>query len=207
MTEQLVKLYPQIKTVGDAESRAGIVHRLDREASGLLVVAKTSAMFAALKKQFQNRTVEKEYTVLVHGVIETDHGEINFVLDRGSEGRMASRPKVDLLTLHGVRNEQPGKDSLTEFWVEKRFVRYTLLRVKIHTGRMHQIRAHMLAYGHPVVGDMLYFNKKLNRRRDLALGRLWLHATRLCFVDLAGKKVCYDDPLPKELQDFLIGLR
>ena len=83
----------------------------------------------------------------------------------------------------------------------------TLLRVRTETGRTHQIRVHMLAYNHPVVGDTLYFNKKLNRKRDLELGRLFLHATRLCFDDFEGKRVCFEAMLPIELEEFLQMLK
>ncbi|MEK7623973.1 MAG: RNA pseudouridine synthase [Patescibacteria group bacterium] len=203
----LLEKYPEIRGVGEAPERPGIVHRLDKEASGLLVVAKTQAMFEHLKAQFQARTMEKEYLVLVHGIMPIEHGMIDFDIDRGSLGRMVSRPKIDPTSLTGVAKKQPGREAITEFFLEKQYTRFALLRVKIHTGRTHQIRVHMLAYNHPVVGDRLYFNKKLNRKRDLELGRLFLHATRLCFDDLEQKKVCCEAPLPEELKNFLEPLK
>ncbi len=207
LTGWLVETYPEIKTVGDDLSRPGLVHRLDREASGVMVVAKTQEMFLHLKKQFQERTMEKEYKVLVHGKVAKDEGVIDFAIDRGEDGRMASRPKIDPLRLASVKHEQGGRDALTEFSVEKRFTRFTLLRVHIHTGRTHQIRVHMLAYNNPVVGDTVYMNKKLNLKRDIELGRLFLHATRLCFDDLAGARVCYGAKLPMKLEEFLKKLK
>ncbi|MBU0597264.1 RluA family pseudouridine synthase [Patescibacteria group bacterium] len=203
----ILENYPKLKGVGEYDNRPGIVHRLDREASGLLVVAKTQKMFEFLKKQFKNRDVEKEYSVLVHGVVESDHEMIDFDIDRGRDGRMASRPKTDKLSLRTIMKLQPGKESLTEYWVEKRFARFTMLKVKIHTGRTHQIRVHMLAYNHPLVGDTLYFNKKLNLKRDIELGRLFLHASRLCFADFSNEKVCFEAGLPDELERFLVVLK
>lgn len=203
----LLEKYPDIASVGESPDRPGIVHRLDKEASGLLVVAKTQAMFELLKKQFQDRTVEKEYLVLVHGIVQSDEGVIDFLIDRGIDGRMVSRPKIDTMKVRNVPKIQSGREAVTEFFVEKRFTRFTLLRVRIHTGRTHQIRVHMFAYGHPVVGDTIYVNKKLNLKRDQALGRLFLHSTRLCFDDMAGRRVCHEAPLPEELQKFINELR
>lgn len=199
LAEIMLKKYPEIKKVGDDPVRPGIVHRLDKEASGLLVVARTEEMFENLKKQFKNRAIEKEYFVLVHGKVAKDWDEINFRIDRSETSeRMAARPTSE----KGIASES-GKSALTEFLVEKRYVNFTLLRVKIHTGRMHQIRAHMLAYNHPVVGDPLYFQKKQKRVWDEKLGRLFLHCSKLGFNDLSGEKITIESALPPELNDFL----
>jgi len=203
----LLEKYPNIIKIGEAKERSGIVHRLDKEASGLLVLAKTQAMFAHLKKQFQEREVEKEYSVLVYGNLDSDEGQIDFTIDRGKEGRMVARPKTDILKLKNIVKIQLGKEAMTEFWVEKRFARFNLLRVKIHTGRTHQIRVHMLAYNHPVVGDRLYSNKKLVKKSDQELSRLFLHAQKLCFTDLNGDKQCFESKLPDELQNYLAKLK
>ncbi|HRY36574.1 MAG TPA: RluA family pseudouridine synthase [Candidatus Magasanikbacteria bacterium] len=203
LAEFLTKKYPEIKKVGEDSSRPGIIHRLDKEASGLLVVARNQKMFNFLKKQFQERTVDKEYCVLVHGKVSADTGFIDFPLERSKNNeRMAAIPK----TVRGMENDE-GKKSLTEFWVEKKFVNFSLLTVKIHTGRMHQIRAHFLAYDHPVVGDPLYFQKKQKRKWDDELGRLFLHCFKLEFTDLQGNRQKYEIPLPKELTDFLKKLK
>ena len=203
LTAWLLQKYPKIKNVGENKTRPGIVHRLDKDASGVMVIAKNEKMFGCLKKQFQERTVEKEYLALVHGRINTEHDLIDFDIDRSFDGRMAARPKIDLDKLKNVGKKQPGREAITEFWISRKFARFTLLKVKIHTGRTHQIRVHMLAYGNPLVGDKLYFNKKLNRKRDKELGRMFLHSEQLCFYDLAGDKVCYKSELPKKLKDFL----
>jgi 23S rRNA pseudouridine1911/1915/1917 synthase len=193
--------FPETHQVGDKpDVRPGIVHRLDKDTSGLMVVAKTQAMFDHLKKQFKQRRVTKEYIVLVYGAFESDHGIIDFDIDRGKDGRMVSRPKTNPYSLKTVDKIQPGKKAVTEFWVEKRFVRFSLLRVKLHTGRTHQIRVHMFASNHPVVGDLLYVNKKYIKKGDPALGRLFLHAGKLCFYDLKETQVCFEKQIPDTLQ-------
>lgn len=202
LAEWLVTQYPIIQGVGEDPVRPGIVHRIDREASGLLVIAKTQKMFKHLKKQFKKSEVIKEYKVLVHEVVLRDDGEIDFLIDRGPEGRMVSRPKIDDLLLRHVNKIQPGKIARTEFSVEQKFINYTLLNIRIYTGRTHQIRVHMFAYGHPVVGDMLYYNKRF-KKFTRGLTRLFLHAYHLQFTDLKKNSVDTEIPLPKELTEFL----
>lgn len=198
----LVEQYPDIVGVGESDVRPGIVHRLDKDASGLLVVARTQVMFEHLKKQFQDRKVKKIYSVLVYGNFDVDHEIIDFDIDRGTDGRMVSRPKTDKLKLKNVTQIKDGKKSLTEFWVEQEYIRFSLLRVQIHSGRTHQIRVHMYATGHPVVGDTLYFNKKLIKKQD-TLDRLFLHAKELAFVDLKGNEVSFEMDIPEQLHNFL----
>lgn len=207
LTAWLLKKYPEIKNVGENPVRPGIVHRLDKETSGLLVIARTQKMFIHLKQQFKDRAVQKIYSVLIYGVIDSDKGIIDFQIDRGSGGKMAARPKTDVLKLKNVGKIQKGKEALTEFFVEKRFTRFTLLKVHIHTGRTNQIRVHMFAYGHPVVGDTLYMNKKLIKKSERQLGRLFLCAKELCFKDLQGQEKCFGIELPTELKDYLKKLR
>tara|TARA_Y100001970_G_C14218419_1_gene851069 strand:+ start:154 stop:1131 length:978 start_codon:yes stop_codon:yes gene_type:complete len=206
LTNWLCKRNPGITSVGEDSLRPGIVHRLDKPASGVMVIAKNQQMFLHLKKQFQERSIKKEYTVLVHGVVEQEYGQIDFEIARGKEGKMVSRPKTNELSLKNIAKVQKGKDALTEFSVEKTFSRFTLLNVKIHSGRTHQIRVHMLAYNHPVVGDTLYYNKRNNKKHDIDLGRLFLHASSLCFTTLAGKEVCFSASLPDDLQQHISQL-
>ncbi|MEK7625662.1 MAG: RluA family pseudouridine synthase [Patescibacteria group bacterium] len=195
------KKYPGLKRVGDdPKVRPGIVHRLDKEASGLLVVARTQKMFDHLKEQFKNRTIEKEYLALVHDRVAKDWDILNFPIARSeTSDRMAARPLNEGTT-------EGQKEAKTEFLVEKRFVNFTLLRITLHTGRMHQIRVHLLAYNHPLVGDPLYIQKKRKRAWDDKLGRLFLHSTKLSFTDLKGFKQTFESPLPPELQSFLTKL-
>lgn len=201
----LLEHYPEVATVGDnPRIRPGIVHRLDKDASGILVVARTQAMFQLLKEQFKARTVEKEYTVLVHGVIENDYGDIDFPIARGKDGHFVARPSRKHERVATLHRQQPGKDARTEFWVEKRFTHYSLLKVKIHTGRTHQIRVHMYAFGNPVVGDTLYTKKMFERYNGLS--RLFLHASQLSFVDDQGNTCHFSLPLPNTLTTFLNAL-
>ncbi|TSC83948.1 MAG: Uncharacterized protein G01um101413_751 [Parcubacteria group bacterium Gr01-1014_13] len=195
----IIKKYPEIKKVGDDPMRPGIVHRLDKEASGLMVIARTQKMFNHLKEQFKNRTIEKEYFALVHDPMPRNWDEINFPISRSeTSDRMAAIPTGEA---------SRGKEAKTEFLVEKNFVNFSLIRVKTHTGRMHQIRVHFLAYNHPLVGDPLYFQKKQKRVWDKKLARLFLHSTKLSFTDLGGKKQTFESPLPPELTEFLKLLR
>jgi len=143
LTDWLVKKYPTVKKVGESTERPGIVHRLDKKVSGIIAVALTQPMFVSLKNQFQQHTVDKDYLALTHGQIEADYGIIDFPLKRSKlTGKIAAVPKGE-----------DGREALTEFTVIQRFVNYTYLKVKIKTGRTHQIRVHLKAYGHPLVGD------------------------------------------------------
>lgn len=212
----VAKKYPGVKKVGDdPKVRPGIVHRLDKEASGLIVVARTQKMFDHLKDQFKNRTVEKEYLALVHGRVAKDWDEITFPIARGeTNDRMAARPLLVSKNV-GSRKLDPRqvdpadkeKEAKTEFLIEQKFINSTLLRVILHTGRMHQIRVHMLAYNHPLVGDPLYFQKKRKDNLSAKLGRMFLHSTKLGFTDLNGGKQAFEAALPGALQKFLDVLK
>jgi 23S rRNA pseudouridine1911/1915/1917 synthase len=168
-------------------------------------------MFNHLKQQFKNRTIKKEYLVLAHGKIETDEGIINFPIVRSkNEERMAALPATPNGTLKqmnksikGGHNYEKSRDALTKFWTEKKYINFTLIRAKIHTGRTHQIRVHMLAYNHPVVGDNIYYQKKQNRKQDKKCGRLFLHSIKLGFKDLDNKDQEFAIKLPDELNTFL----
>lgn len=195
----LTTQFPELSTVGDSPERPGIVHRLDKEASGLLVVARTQTMFDYLKDQFKNRTIGKHYTVLVHDPMPRVEGTIDFPIERSENAeRMAAVPKTE----KGLTTDK-GKEALTDFLVIKNYVNFSLLDVTIHTGRMHQIRAHMFAYNHPVVGDPLYIQKKRARTWDERCGRLFLHCSQLSFKDLDGLPQEFESDLPGELVQFL----
>lgn len=203
LTAWLVQHYPEVTTVGDNPAvRPGIVHRLDKDASGVLVVARTQKMFEHLKAQFKHRETKKKYTVLVHGQVEADDAIIDFPIDRGRNGRMVSRPTHTEVTLDTVNKMQPGKHAVTRYEVRERYMHYTLLDVHILTGRTHQIRVHMFAYNHPVVGDKLYKQKK-NDTYDRGLDRLFLHASALTFRDLEEHEQTVEQALPDQLQTFL----
>lgn len=189
--------------IGEYANRPGIVHRLDKETSGLMVIAKTQKMFDHLKSQFKGREVQKKYRALVHGVIERDSFELDFDIAMGKDGKMAARPKVKAVTLKTVDAIQEGRGAYTHFTVIHRYTDYTLVEAHPKSGRTHQIRVHLYAYNHPIVSDPLYFNKKIRTKRDELLTRLFLHAIELGFTDLSGQKQVFESEIPATLQNFL----
>jgi 23S rRNA pseudouridine1911/1915/1917 synthase len=193
LADGLAAQYPELLKVGEDPLRPGIVHRLDRDASGLMVVARTPAMFNHLKNEFQGHQVHKQYQALVVGQISQPNGTINFPLarSRSQSGKTAARPQAD----------EDTRPAVTHYEVLKRFQQTTWLKITIDTGRTHQIRAHLQALGYPLVGDRLYSNKKINFKNTP--GRLFLHATELGFTDQAGTKHAFTSPLPTALQTFL----
>lgn len=192
VVDWLLKKYPSIKTVGDEPSiRPGIVHRLDKDVSGCLVIAKTQEAFDHLKEQFQTREVKKEYIALVYGKISKDEDEINFPIIRSESGKMAALPE----------GEEEGREAVTRFDILKRYPQYTLLKVEILTGRTHQIRTHLKAYGHSIVGDKLYATRHQKIKENLP--QIFLHAQKLSFNDLNNVRQTVECPLPDVLEEFL----
>jgi 23S rRNA pseudouridine1911/1915/1917 synthase len=192
----LLAKFPEIEKVGEDKLRPGIVHRLDRDVSGLMVIAREQKMFEYLKKQFQERTITKQYIALVHGLVtEEEEGVIDTPIGRSvsKSGKMAAH----------TEEFDGDKQAKTEYKVIERIKNYTLILATIHTGRTHQIRVHLNSIEHPVVGDTLYTNKRINTKHAASLGRLFLHATILGFNDLSDKKKEYESKLPKDLKDFL----
>jgi 23S rRNA pseudouridine1911/1915/1917 synthase len=215
LTDWLHENYPDIDSVGDDPSRPGIVHRLDKEASGLMVVAKTNAAWEYFKKLFKSRQVGKTYWALVHGQIAKDEGVLNFSINRAKSGhRMVALPfagpnligkkHLNNRDLGLVRARGEAKTALTKFKVLKRFINYTLVEVKIKTGRTHQIRVHFFAYGHPLLGDQLYATKKTKVKNEKTnLGQIFLVAKNLAFKDPAGDEKIFEIDLPENLENFL----
>lgn len=190
---EFLKRNPKIKNVGDDKSRPGIVHRLDKDVSGLIVVAKNQNAFDSLKTQFQNRTIQKEYIALVYGKLPKDHDMITFKIARSkASGKMVARPQA-----------QEGKEAITEYDVLKRFKNHTLVRVTLHTGRTHQIRVHFLSIDHPLVGDKLYRKKRMKNIRPIEMDRVFLHANKLGFRLPDGTEKMFESPLPEELENLL----
>src|SRR5205085_596668 len=179
--------------------RPGLVHRLDRDTSGLVVVAKTAQAHENLSEQFRARTVFKSYVALVHGVLKEEKGKIEQPLARDPRNR----------TRMAVRGG--GRAALSLWRVRRRFARFTLLDVEIKTGRTHQIRVHLAWMKHPVVGDETYGGGRDKTVPDprlraaiAALGRQFLHAERLGFRHPRTQEwLSFTAPLPRELQDFL----
>jgi 23S rRNA pseudouridine1911/1915/1917 synthase len=194
----LLAKYPALTKVGEGADRPGIVHRLDKDASGLLVVAKTKKAYESLKKQFQGHTVLKEYTVLVAGATPHDEGTIEMHIGRASfGGKMAARDKSQA--------REDDREAITHYYVEEELSGASLLRVRTETGRTHQIRVHLNALGCPVAGDPLYGTK--NKMR-LASPRLFLHCRRLAFDHpTTGARMEFEAPLPADLQEYLEKVR
>ncbi len=197
LTDLLLEKYPEIKKVGEDPVRPGIVHRLDREVSGVLAVAKNQSMFNHLKDQFKSRKTKKEYIALVYGAPQKPDGEIRFNIDRSDtvDHKMAAVPE----------HEDRGRAAITHFELLEKLGNYSLLRLMPATGRTHQIRVHLNAYGLPIVGDTIYKPKKLKQK--IKLDRIFLHATTLGFYDLSGKWQEYEAPLPPALQSILENLK
>jgi len=185
--------FPNIKSVGDDTMRPGIVHRLDKEVSGLMVVALTQDYFDLLKQQFQKRKITKEYIGLVHGQMLNDKGEITTPLERDK--------KTGLMKAQTTK--ESGQTAQTTYEAIKKFINYTLLKIKIKTGRTHQIRAHLYSIGHSLVGDQLYQTKDLRKKKKTLEQRIFLHAYYLKFKDATGLWHKYKSPLPPELEEFL----
>ncbi|MEW6508171.1 MAG: RNA pseudouridine synthase [Bacteroidota bacterium] len=163
-----------------------VVHRIDKEVSGIILFAKDSLTHKYLNSLFATRAIKKNYTALVHGVILEERGRIDKPIREFGSGRM------------GV-DEKNGKRSITDFKVLKRFNDFTLLDVSIITGRRHQIRVHLYSIGHPVAGDLLYGNKNIQSR----IPRLMLHASNIEFKLQNNKNVLISSLLPDTFQKFI----
>lgn len=186
---------PEISIQGS--TRPGIVHRLDKDTSGIMVVAKSDRAQTSLAEQWMERGVQKRYLALVSGVIDEDTATINAPIGRSSVNRQQ------------MTTTRSGREAITHFTVLDRFEETTLLDVSIETGRTHQIRVHLNFIGHPIVGDPLYGNKVSARiAEELGVKRQFLHATSLGFnMPGSGDAVTFAAPLPKELATVLDELR
>ena len=204
LIEGVLSKYPEIANVGEDALRPGVVHRLDRGTSGLLVVARTKKGFTSLKKQFQKRTVSKEYMALVYGKFKEKHGDISYSIVRSKHNptQWVALRGADEAPQHGKGKVRTAR---TEYFVKEVYGDCTLLRVVIHTGRTHQIRVHMKAISHPVIGDSVYTTRDAKRvRLPFALHRVFLHAAKLSFDDpTTNERKTFTSRLPKTLQEFL----
>ncbi len=175
-----------LSSVGDAW-RPGIVHRLDKGTSGILLVAKDNVAHRALQEQFALRSVVKIYTALVHGRVEFEEGRVlkSIARDKKIREKMA------------VSEHEDAKEAETRYQVLKRFAHHTLLKVRIFTGRTHQIRVHLTHIGHPVVGDKVYGKKD-------PTSRLGLHSSEIEFTHpKTGKPMKFESPLPEDFSKLL----
>lgn len=193
LVNALMAKYPEIKNVGEDPLRPGIVHRLDKDTSGLIVAAKNNPAFQFLKNQFQNRDAAKKYIALVSGKIKEQRGIIS-----ASIGRF----KTKQIIVDSAKKGQEIKKSrpaITEYEVIKYINNYTLVSAMPKTGRMHQLRVHFAYIGHPIIGDQKYGHKK---ERGL-LNRQFLHASELTLKLPDGKIKTFTSELPKDLKEFL----
>ncbi len=207
LIEKLAEQNPALKNVGEAP-RYGIVHRLDKDTSGVLLVAKTNEALKFLQNQFINRGVEKKYICLVECVVTSDHGRIETLIGRapGDKRKQRAYPLGD-------PNTKGKRDAITEYKVLERYAGYTLLEVKILTGRRHQIRCHFSYLKHPIAGDKLYAFK--NSKTPEGLTRQFLHSAylkiQLPFDSAQGKPNEniheFNSELPEELQKVLNNLK
>lgn len=198
--EKTLNLKLQISKVEekpDFDKRAGIVHRIDKETSGLLIIAKNAKSFVNLQKQFKDRVVHKKYTALVHGKVAPDSGEINAPVGRLPWNRErfgvfagGREAKSEYKAENYYQKKEKGK---TEY--------FTLARVFPKTGRTHQIRVHLKYIGHPIVADEFYSGRKTARRDRMWCPRLFLHASCLQFLQpTSGKSLEVRSELPEDLQ-------
>ncbi|HXT12682.1 MAG TPA: RluA family pseudouridine synthase [Candidatus Angelobacter sp.] len=189
----------QLSGIGGV-ARPGIVHRLDKETSGCLVVAKNDEAHLALSSQFASRKVEKLYHGLVCGEMPRDRGEIRAAIARHPSHR--KRMAV---------NDDSGREARTSYRVLERLRATTLVEAALHTGRTHQIRVHFQFLGFPLVGDLTYGQRQNRRFEDLvgfAAPRVMLHAFQLAFIHpRSGKRVHFEAPLPQDFVDLLKALR
>jgi len=203
LVDWLLSKYPKIKNVGESGrdsngkeiERSGIVHRLDRETSGVMLVAKTQKSFESLKKQFQGHKIKKIYHAFVFGEIKNDKGIIDRPIGRSSKDfRLKSAQR-------GAKGEMRG--AVTEYKVLARGKGYSFVEVSPKTGRTHQIRVHFKAISYPLVGDSLYAP---NRENTLGFQRTALHSYQITFTDLKGKshtiEVSYPEDFEKALKLF-----
>ena len=172
------------------EIRPGIVHRLDKDTTGVIIIAKNDKAHINISKQIKDRQTKKIYIALVRGVVSENEATINMPIGRSTKDRKKMAVRKD------------GKEAITHFKVLKRYPKYTLLEIKIDTGRTHQIRVHMAEIGHPVVGDTVYSNGK----NDFGIDSQMLHAKSLDFTHpTTGKKMHVEAELPKYFKDILEG--
>jgi 23S rRNA pseudouridine1911/1915/1917 synthase len=191
----LLARFPDLAGAGGEADRPGIVHRLDKGTSGLLVVARNPAAFASLSRQMAARTVGREYTALVAGSVDSDEGLIDAPLGRSELDPTRMRVQA------GGRSARTGYEVIERF---ERPVPSTLLVCRLQTGRTHQIRVHFASIGHPVVGDDRYGERKLGNWAPLPHGRPFLHAARLQFEHPGtGEVVVFHSELPQDLADVL----
>ncbi|MDY6790964.1 MAG: RluA family pseudouridine synthase [Thermodesulfobacteriota bacterium] len=200
LVNALLNHCPDIGTIS-GEIRPGIVHRLDKDTSGTLVVAKSSPIHENLSLQFKSRTIKKEYLVLVHGEMKSGSGSIHLPIGRHPVHRKRMSTKSN-----------KGREAETLWEVRERFKNATFIKVNLKTGRTHQIRVHFAAINHPVIGDPVYGMRKmrsglLNVGFKKKVTRQMLHAWRLkIFHPALQKKMTFESPIPQDMEECIKAL-
>ncbi|TJX16157.1 RluA family pseudouridine synthase [Tissierella creatinini] len=173
--------------------RPGIVHRLDKDTSGLLIVAKNDFAHKELSNQLKNRNIHREYIALVNGVLQKDEGTINLPIGRDPNDRKK-------MTVIGTNS----KEAITNYWVLERFPKYTLVKVNLETGRTHQIRVHFSHMKHPIIGDTVYSNGK----NEFGLNKQLLHARKIGFIHpRSAEYMEFECEIPEQFNSILNILR
>jgi 23S rRNA pseudouridine1911/1915/1917 synthase len=190
LVNALLHHFPDISISGS--SRPGLVHRLDKDTSGVMVVARNDRAQQSLVRQWQARTVDKHYLALVSGVVEEDEATIDAPIARDPANRLRMAVRRD------------GKDAVSHFIVSERLARSTLLDVRIESGRTHQIRVHLAMIGHPVLGDAVYADARARHlASSLQCPRQFLHAASLTFDLPSGDRKTFVSPMPVDLVEVL----
>lgn len=202
LVDWVLQRYPEVKNVGDpsinsgqANFRPGIVHRLDRDTSGVILIARNQEFFEYLKNLFKTHQIKKTYLALVWGKLEPKTGTIKtpIGIKTGTIKRTIWQKRA-----------KSFKEAVTEYRVKKYFKGFSLVELTPKTGRTHQLRIHLASIGHPVVGDKLYGFKKL--KPPFNLERQFLHAVSLEFSSSAGHRIRIEAELPEELKGFIQNL-
>jgi 23S rRNA pseudouridine1911/1915/1917 synthase len=194
LIQGVLAAFPEIAGVGDLKREPGLVHRLDTDTSGLVLVARTEAALRFFREEFRMRRVEKEYLALVLGEVKGE-GKIEVPIAHHPKNKRKMK-----VVPEGISKEK-GRQAVTFYSVEKSYSDATLLKVRIPTGVRHQIRVHLASLGHPIVGDPLYGGEEVKRER---LDRIFLHASRLAFRHpVTMKRVECRSSLPEDLKKFL----
>ena len=189
----LIAKFPEIKNVGEDLARPGIVHRLDKDTSGVMVIARNQKSFKELKKLFKNRKVRKRYLAVIYGKLKNKSGVIEKSLAR------AGNYKKQVIA--GRKTKTKIRLAATEYKVLKEFKGYSLVEARPRTGRMHQVRVHFFSLGHPVAGDKIYKIKSKLKSKQINAKRQLLHAGQIKF-ELLGKKYSFSSPLPSDFGKF-----
>lgn len=202
LVNALLAKYPQIITVHDgsvgAEKRPGVVHRLDRDTTGVMVIARNMEAFNALKENFKNRNIEKKYLAIAKGIFKEKEGVIEKSIAKSSSYRKQIIARSNTKTTI--------KSAETHFKVLEEFKQYSLVELTPKTGRTHQIRIHLASIGHPIVGDNVYGAEKKVQISDVLVARQMLHAQKLKF-ELFDQQYDFTAPIPNDFEEFLAKIK